>query len=250
LNMHTDDAIRAEMRGRGRRIKRNNLVAASLSGAVLACVSLNFFPHSVIGISAGLAAGLVYANGFEYVLHRLVLHSGRGIFCRQHMVHHTTLQSPDASLSTTWPLRKFTGARTWAAGCRNGCALLRAIICCITPTTQAASTCSFLCLTGCCSRHLHHWVCITGKKIPASDPSLLIGATEPRFPRRIGDQHRKEQFAVRLQGHGTAVPLQPGAMHRLEGMKITARWKRPRPATSLFRAAEGNRAAGVRVFAR
>jgi Fatty acid hydroxylase superfamily len=96
--MHTDDAIRAEMRGRGRRIKRNNLVAASLSGAVLACVSLNFFPHSVIGISAGLAAGLVYANGFEYVLHRLVLHSGRGIFCRQHMVHHTTLQSPDAAL--------------------------------------------------------------------------------------------------------------------------------------------------------
>src|SRR5208337_4416736 len=95
--MLPDDAIRAETRGLGRKIKRNNLIAASLSGAILALISLTLFPHSVTGLLTGLAAGLVYANGFEYVLHRFLLHSGHGIFCQQHMVHHTTLHSPEAA---------------------------------------------------------------------------------------------------------------------------------------------------------
>ena len=46
--------------------KRNNLIAASLSGAIFALISLMHFPHSAAGILAGLAAGFVYANGFEY----------------------------------------------------------------------------------------------------------------------------------------------------------------------------------------
>ncbi len=95
--MYPDDTIRSEMRGLGRRIKRNNLIAASLSGAVFAFFSLIFFPHSMAGFVASLAAGFVYANGFEYILHRFVLHSGHGIFCQQHMVHHTTLHSPEAA---------------------------------------------------------------------------------------------------------------------------------------------------------
>ncbi|MBZ5661348.1 MAG: sterol desaturase family protein [Acidobacteriia bacterium] len=95
--MFSDDAIRAETRAAGRRIKRNNLIAASLSGTVLAFVSLAIFPHSEAGLLTGLAAGLFYANGFEYVLHRFLLHSGRGIFCRQHMVHHATLHSPEVA---------------------------------------------------------------------------------------------------------------------------------------------------------
>jgi hypothetical protein len=95
--MFSDDTIRSETRAQGRKIKRNNLVAASLSGAILVLISLRFFPHSVIGISAGFVAGLLYANGFEYVLHRFLLHSGHGIFCRQHMVHHTTLNSPEVA---------------------------------------------------------------------------------------------------------------------------------------------------------
>ena len=45
----------------------------------------------------GLLAGFLYANGFEYSLHRFLLHAGRGIFSQQHMVHHATLQSPDAA---------------------------------------------------------------------------------------------------------------------------------------------------------
>ncbi len=85
------------MKAQGLRIKRNNLVAATLSGAILAFVSLKYFPHSAIGIVFGLVTGFVYANGFEYCLHRFLLHSGRGIFSQQHMVHHTTLNSPEAA---------------------------------------------------------------------------------------------------------------------------------------------------------
>jgi hypothetical protein len=93
--MTSDDVIRAERKIQGLRIKRNNLLAALSSGAILAWISLHFFPYSATGILAGLAIGFFYANGFEYCLHRFVLHAGRGVFGQQHMVHHTTLNSPE-----------------------------------------------------------------------------------------------------------------------------------------------------------
>jgi hypothetical protein len=93
--MASDDVIRAERKIQGLRIKRNNLLAALLSGAILVGISLHFFPYSISGILAGLGLGFCYANGFEYCLHRFVLHAGRGIFGQQHMVHHTTLNSPE-----------------------------------------------------------------------------------------------------------------------------------------------------------
>jgi hypothetical protein len=98
--MLADDAIRKAARIQGLKTKRNNLIAASLSGLVLACVSVALVPHSassIEGLIFGLAAGLIYANGFEYCLHRFLLHAGRGVFSQQHMVHHTTLQSPEAA---------------------------------------------------------------------------------------------------------------------------------------------------------
>jgi len=95
--MISDDAIRAERKAQGLRIKRNNLLAATLSGAFLVWISLRLFPHSITGILGGFALGFFYANGFEYFLHRFILHSGRGIFGQQHMVHHTTLNSPEAA---------------------------------------------------------------------------------------------------------------------------------------------------------
>jgi hypothetical protein len=95
--MISEDAIRADRKAQGLRIKRNNLLAAVLSGAVLVWISLWFFPHSTIGILSGLVLGFFYANGFEYCLHRFILHSGRGFFGQQHMVHHTTLNSPEAA---------------------------------------------------------------------------------------------------------------------------------------------------------
>lgn len=93
--MHSDCDIRAENRALGLRIKRNNLIAASLSGLTLALISVKFFAPSRIGFIFGLLAGFVYANGFEYCLHRFLLHCGHGIFSQQHMVHHSTLKSPE-----------------------------------------------------------------------------------------------------------------------------------------------------------
>jgi hypothetical protein len=95
--MISDDVIRAVTKAQGLRIKRNNLLAALLSGSILVWISIRFFPHSIAGNLSGLALGFCYANGFEYCLHRFVLHAGRGVFCQQHMVHHTTLNSPEAA---------------------------------------------------------------------------------------------------------------------------------------------------------
>jgi hypothetical protein len=95
--MPSDSYIRAETKAQGLRIKRNNLLAAVLSGSVLVWISLRFSPHSIAGILFGLVLGFFYANGFEYCLHRFLLHAGRGVFCQQHMVHHATLNSPEAA---------------------------------------------------------------------------------------------------------------------------------------------------------
>jgi hypothetical protein len=93
----SDRFIRAETRAQGLRIKRNNLVAALVSGLTLVLISAEYVVPSRIGFSFGLLVGFVYANGFEYCLHRFLLHSGQGVFSQQHMVHHATLKSPDAA---------------------------------------------------------------------------------------------------------------------------------------------------------
>jgi hypothetical protein len=95
--MHSDCGIRAENRALGLRIKRNNVIVASLSGLILAVISVKFVAPSRVGFILGLLAGFVYANGFEYCLHRFLLHCGRGIFSQHHMVHHATLKSPEAA---------------------------------------------------------------------------------------------------------------------------------------------------------
>jgi hypothetical protein len=97
MHSDSDSKIRAENRALGLRIKRNNLVAASLSGLALVVLSVKVEAPSRAGFLFGMIAGFVYANGFEYCLHRFLLHSGRAIFANQHMVHHTTLKSPEAA---------------------------------------------------------------------------------------------------------------------------------------------------------
>jgi hypothetical protein len=95
--MPSDEAIRSETKAQGLRIKRKNLVAAASSGAIMAGISLWFFPHSMPRIFGGFALGFFYANGFEYCLHRFILHGPRGFFREQHIVHHATLNSPEAA---------------------------------------------------------------------------------------------------------------------------------------------------------
>ena len=64
--MLSDDAIRTAANAQGFRIKRNNLIAASLAGAILLFVSITFLPHStsVVGFLSGLLVGLIYAECF------------------------------------------------------------------------------------------------------------------------------------------------------------------------------------------
>jgi hypothetical protein len=95
--MRSESEIRAETKAQGLRIKRNNFLAAILTGGALVWTSLHFFPHSIPGTLAGFVLGFFYANAFEYCLHRFILHSGRGFFFHQHMVHHETLNSPEAA---------------------------------------------------------------------------------------------------------------------------------------------------------
>jgi hypothetical protein len=97
MHCDSDSVLRAETRAQGLRIKRNNLVAAFLSGLTLVVISVKLVAPFRMGFFIGMLAGFVYANGFEYCLHRFLLHSGRGVFSQQHMVHHTSLKSPDAA---------------------------------------------------------------------------------------------------------------------------------------------------------
>src|SRR5712671_5178359 len=97
MHADADSVIRAETKAQGLRIKRNNLDAASLSGLTLVFISVKFVAPSRAGFLFGLLVGFVYANGFEYCLHRFLLHCGRGIFSQQHMVHHSTLKSAEAA---------------------------------------------------------------------------------------------------------------------------------------------------------
>lgn len=95
--MLSESDLRAATKAQGLRTKRKNLLAAIVSGSILVFLSVQRAPHPVMEILAGLVAGLVYANGFEYAVHRYLLHSGRGIFSRQHMVHHNTMNAPEAA---------------------------------------------------------------------------------------------------------------------------------------------------------
>jgi len=42
----------------------------------------------------GLFLGILWANAFEYVYHRWLLHLPRGRFARSPMMHHTTVGTP------------------------------------------------------------------------------------------------------------------------------------------------------------
>jgi hypothetical protein len=95
--MRSESEIRAETTAQGLRIKRNNFLAATLTGGALVWTSLHFFPYSIPSFLASFVFGFFYANAFEYCLHRFILHSGRGFFFHQHMVHHETLNSPEAA---------------------------------------------------------------------------------------------------------------------------------------------------------
>jgi hypothetical protein len=85
---------------RARRVKRVNAVTALLTGSLLAALLLKLVPFEgraldPLHLVAGFLAGLVYANAFEYVLHRFFLHWGGGFLVQRHGLHHDTAGAPE-----------------------------------------------------------------------------------------------------------------------------------------------------------
>ncbi len=92
--------IRAAEMTRAQRVKRTNAVTASLTGSVLAMTAIRlcgFDPRTsgVVAVLLGIVTGLLYANAFEYVLHRFLLHWGTGFLAQRHALHHDSAGAPN-----------------------------------------------------------------------------------------------------------------------------------------------------------
>src|ERR1700752_2333669 len=85
--------LRSAEIARARRVKRVNAITAFLIGVLLAALALELLPFEAgafdpLHIVAGFLAGFLYANAFEYVLHRFFLHWGEGFLVQRHGLHH------------------------------------------------------------------------------------------------------------------------------------------------------------------
>ena len=88
------DARSAEIT-RAHRVKRRNAITALLSGSILVAVVLELVHFDSreldpLRLVLGFLAGVLYANAFEYVLHRFFLHWGEGFLVQRHGLHHDT----------------------------------------------------------------------------------------------------------------------------------------------------------------
>jgi fatty acid hydroxylase family protein len=85
---------------RARAVKRRNAITALLIGSLLSILArrLVHLDSRVLDparLIAGFLAGLLYANAFEYVLHRFFLHWGQGFLVQRHGLHHDTAGAPE-----------------------------------------------------------------------------------------------------------------------------------------------------------
>jgi Fatty acid hydroxylase superfamily len=85
---------------RARTVKRRNAITALLIGSFVAVLTLKLVPFEASAFDpsrlvAGFLAGLLYANFFEYVLHRFFLHWGEGFLVQRHGLHHDTAGAPE-----------------------------------------------------------------------------------------------------------------------------------------------------------
>jgi Fatty acid hydroxylase superfamily len=85
---------------RARTVKRRNAITALLIGSFVAGLTLKLVPFEEraldpLHVVAGFLVGLLYANAFEYVLHRFFLHWGEGFLVQRHGLHHDTAGAPE-----------------------------------------------------------------------------------------------------------------------------------------------------------
>lgn len=93
--MSAQERTREAALARGHQLKRNNAIAAALSGAVPGIILGRFQHPSVIVWVVGLLIGLLWANGFEYFYHRFLLHRPKSAFGKEHLLHHSMLGRPE-----------------------------------------------------------------------------------------------------------------------------------------------------------
>jgi hypothetical protein len=101
--MRSEIGTRAEELGRGRVVKRRNAAAAALVGSaliisarlILEPSSAHTWESALFRLGLGLSVGFTYANAFEYVLHRFLLHKGEGFLDRRHALHHDSAGAPE-----------------------------------------------------------------------------------------------------------------------------------------------------------
>jgi hypothetical protein len=95
--MSEPSEIRAAEMARGLQIKRRNAVTALFTGGVLTFLTARSGAGSisVLPFFAGILVGLLYANAFEYVLHRYLLHWESGFLAQRHALHHDSAGSPE-----------------------------------------------------------------------------------------------------------------------------------------------------------
>ena len=93
-------ASRSAEIARAHHVKRRNAVTAFLMGSILATVVLKLVHFDAreldpLRLVAGFLVGVLYANGFEYVLHRFFLHWGEGFLVQRHGLHHDSAGAPE-----------------------------------------------------------------------------------------------------------------------------------------------------------
>ena len=88
---------RAAEIARGMAVKRRNAVTALLTGGTLAFLAARMDGFEALGSSllVGLPVGLLYANAYEYALHRFLLHWGNGFLVQRHALHHNSTGAPE-----------------------------------------------------------------------------------------------------------------------------------------------------------
>jgi hypothetical protein len=85
----------------GRSSKRANAGAALACGAIPALGLGWLWSPEPWAWVAGIFLGLLYANFFEYIYHRWLLHTPGGFLTKYHLIHHSTVGLPDEPAHVT-----------------------------------------------------------------------------------------------------------------------------------------------------
>jgi len=92
--MYAAERARAAI-ARGRTLKRNNAITAIAFGALPGILIARHLHPSLLAWVPAILIGMLWANAFEYFYHRYLLHLPRSSFGREHLLHHSTVGTPD-----------------------------------------------------------------------------------------------------------------------------------------------------------